>query len=93
MKCATCKKEIEDSPISAADRYFCSDICHLRYWKEELPNLGGNWISDEMLEQFDKLKGQERSDQYAKINTFILDHMLDTNLFFKMRMSDPKDDE
>ncbi|MEK7578501.1 MAG: hypothetical protein AAB456_02175 [Patescibacteria group bacterium] len=93
MECAACKNKITEGSISAVDRDFCSDICHLRFWKDEMPNLGGNFISDEMIEELDKLAGQERKDQYNEINNFVLDHMMDSKFFFKLRTSDPKDDD
>lgn len=91
--CETCKRKIEDEVLLATKREFCSEVCYLRYWKEEMPNFGGNWISETMIEELDKLSGQERESQYVEITNFIRDHMMDTNVFFGLRMLEPKDDD
>ncbi len=93
MKCDTCKKDINGNSILAAGKEFCSDVCHLRFLKDEMPNLGGSWISEEMIQELDKLSGTEREEQYGKINSFILDHMMDSPFFFKLRHSDADDDQ
>ena len=67
MKCAYCKKEINENPISFADRDFCSDVCQLRFYKEELPNLGGDMIADEEIQELDQSSGDKRRDLYEKI--------------------------
>lgn len=91
--CETCKRKIEDEALVAIDKEFCSDVCYLHYWKEERPNFGGNWISETMIEELDKLTGRERESQYVEITNFIRDHMMDTNVFFGLRMLEPKDDD
>ena len=93
MKCATCDKEIKDGSISAADRDFCSDICHLHFWKDEMPNLGWNFISDEILQKLEQLTGQNRKDQYNEIVNFILNNFDDTSFMFKLRYKDDPNEE
>lgn len=93
MYCANCKKEVIENYISAAGKEFCSDVCHLRFLKDEMPNLGGVWISEEMIQELDKLSGQERKDQYNEINKFILDHMIDSPFFSKLKHSDSEDED
>lgn len=60
------------------DKEFCSDVCYLRYWKEERPNFGGNWITDENLKELGQLTGQAREDEYNRIVNFLFDNF-DTN--------------
>jgi hypothetical protein len=63
QKCAWCKKVINpDSFISFVDRGFCSDACQLRFYKEELPNMGGSAITDEDIKNVGLLSGDERRD-------------------------------
>lgn len=85
MNCATCKNKIKNFHISAVDRNFCSHICHLRFWKDEMPNLGGNWISDENLQELERLDGQEREDEYNRIINFISDNFDITPLMLDLR--------
>ncbi len=92
MKCDTCKKDMGRESILAAGHEFCSDICHLRFLKDEMPNLGGVWISEEMIQELNKLSGQERKDQYNEINKFMLDHMTDSPFFSKLKYSDSDDE-
>ena len=89
MICAQCKKEITGIMISAADHYFCSDVCHLRFWKEEMPNLGGRWISDEHIKKAEELEGQERRDFYNKIVMAIVNNFDQT--YFMLLLSHSKD--
>lgn len=93
MQCATCYKNIFGKSILAAGEEFCSDVCHLRFLKDEMPNLGGCWISDEMIKELNKQSGQEREDHYKNINNFILEHMMDSPLFFKLRMNESDNDQ
>lgn len=87
MNCATCKKEINGAPILAVDRSFCSDVCHLRFWKDELPNLGGRWISDEDIQRLQRLHGEEREEEYSRIVSFILNHLDSSPLMLNLRHS------
>lgn len=68
MKCVYCKKEISDSPILFAGHDFCSDVCQLRLYKEEMPNLGGEFITDEEIKELEQATGERRSDLYEKIS-------------------------
>jgi len=83
--CAQCKNTITGRSILVVKRDFCSDICHLRFWKEEMPNLGGQWITDEALEILSKLAGDERKAYYSKIINFIMDNFNSTTLMSKIR--------
>lgn len=67
MQCSYCKKEISGNSISFADRDFCSDVCQLRFYKEELPNLGGDMITDEEILELEQTSGDKRRDLYEWI--------------------------
>jgi hypothetical protein len=82
--CAQCKNPITSNYIIAVKRDFCSEVCHLRFWKEEMPNLGGQWITDEALEILGKLKGGERNAYYSKIISFIMNNFDSTTLMSKV---------
>lgn len=95
--CETCKRKIENEVLLATKKEFCSDICYLRYWKEEMPNFGGRWITDENIKEVEQLTGQARQDKYNQIVSFVLDNF-DTNYAMLMlRYGDnrmkPKDKE
>ena len=92
MNCATCQRKIIGSSISAANRDFCSDICHLRFWKDEMPNLGGRWISDENLQKLEQLQGKEREGLYSKIVTSIMDNFDETYFMLMLRYGKLSDD-
>lgn len=63
MNCAQCSKPIESSSyISFASRVFCSDVCQLRFHKDELPNLGGEAITDEDIKRLAEASGRERDE-------------------------------
>ncbi len=83
--CAQCKNAITGRSILAVKRDFCSDVCHLRFWKEEMPNLGGQWITDEALGILSRLDGGERKAYYSKIVSFIVDNMNSTSFFSKLK--------
>ena len=83
MKCANCEKE--KAIISAAGKHFCSDVCHLRFWKEEMPNLGGQWIDEEDILMLDKLSGEPRKRAYDKLVMFILNNFENTSLMLRMK--------
>lgn len=68
MKCTYCKKEIIDSPILFSGYDFYSDVCQLRFYKEEMPNLGGEFITDEEIKELEKATGKGRGDLYEKIS-------------------------
>lgn len=72
--CETCKRKIEGEVLLATKKEFCSDICYLRYWKEEMPNFGGRWITDENIKEVGQLAGQARQDKYNQIVRFVLDN-------------------
>lgn len=93
MRCATCKKDIVGDGISAARRDFCSDVCHLHFWKEEMPNLGGRWISDENIQKLEQLHGQQREEFYNKIVNSILDNFDDTYFMLMLRYGAPDREE
>ena len=67
MKCAYCKKDINENSISFADRDFCSDVCHLRFYKEEMPNLGGDMITNEEIQELERSSKSNRRNLYEKI--------------------------
>ena len=93
MQCATCGKQIESGGISAlGGQDFCSDICHLRFWKEEMPNLGGRWISDEDMQKLEQLQGQEREEFYHKIVSSILDNFDDTYFMLMLKYGKEPDE-
>ena len=67
MKCAYCKKEISGNSISFAERDFCSDICQLKFYREEMPNLGGDMINDEEIRELERASGEKRQELYGQI--------------------------
>ncbi len=79
--CAQCQNIITGRSILAVKRDFCSDVCHLRFWKEEMTILGGQWITNEALGILSKLDGDEREAYYSKIVSFIMDNMNSTSFF------------
>lgn len=85
--CAQCKNTIKGNAILAVNRDFCSDVCHLRFWKEEMPNLGGKWITDEALEELSNLDGDERKAYYSKIIVFIMNNFNSTTFISRIRNS------
>ncbi len=85
MKCQTCNNEIKGAYISAVRQVFCSDVCHLQFWREEMPNLGGRWIDEEDIKKISKLSGDERKKAYNKLVCFILDNFDMTALMLKVR--------
>jgi len=85
MKCQTCKNKIDGGYISAVGQVFCSDVCHLRFWKEEMPNLGGRWIDEEDIEKIRKLSGEERKEAYYKLTRFIHDNFDMTAFMLNVR--------
>lgn len=89
MNCATCGRKIKsDNRISAIQRDFCSDVCHLRFWKEELPNMGGQTITDQDIKKIEQLKGDERKDFYNEIVNFIMDNFDAT--YFNLLLTNPE---
>lgn len=70
MNCAFCKKSIgSNSYISFANQEFCSDVCQLKFYKEEMPNLGGSAISDEDIVKVERSSGDERRQLIDNIFT------------------------
>lgn len=92
MECETCKTEITDGNISAAGKDFCSDICHLRFWKNEIPNLGGRLIDEEDIEKIGKLSGQERKDEYNKLVMFVLNSLDSTAFMLNLHYGPPPEE-
>lgn len=63
MNCALCRKSINSkSYISFTNREFCSDICQLKFYKEEIPNLGGSAVTDEDIIKVEQSSGDERRE-------------------------------
>lgn len=88
--CETCKRKIEDEILLATKREFCSDVCYLRYWREERPNFGGRWITDENLKELEQLTGQAREDEYKRIVNFLLDNFDANYVMLMLRYGDLK---
>lgn len=84
MNCATCNKEAKNS-ISAAGHIFCSDVCHLLFWQKEMPNLGGEFISNDDIKKLDSLQGPEREAFYSKIVNFIMDNIQSSKFIQKIK--------
>lgn len=93
MKCATCGNNIGSTSVSAAGKDFCSDVCHLRFWKDEMPNLGGRWITDEDIVKVEQLSGEDRKNEYARIVQFIMDNFDMTSLMLNIRYGQPPEDK
>ncbi len=63
IKCAWCKKPINvKNYISFVGRWFCCNACQLRFYREELPNLGGNTITDEDIKNVELSNGDKLRD-------------------------------
>src|SRR6266571_6439006 len=75
MICPTCKKAIHENSIRIFGEDFCSDICHLRFWKEKYPNLGGKGILNEELHKLEQLRGTKRANMYKQILSSIPDRL------------------
>lgn len=82
--CAQCKITMTGRNIVAVKRDFCSELCHLRFWKEEMPNLGGQWITDGALEILSNLNGEECENYYSKIISYIMNNFDSTPLMSKI---------
>jgi hypothetical protein len=67
MKCVRCHNAIGNVRISAAENDFCSEGCHLRFWKEEMPNRGGECITEEDVVRVEMLEGEDRKNEHTKI--------------------------
>lgn len=80
MRCDYCGQNSGDKTISAANRSFCSDICHLHFWKEEMPGLGGSMISEKTIKGIEQLKGRERQKEYDQVVLSILDSFEQTHI-------------
>lgn len=74
IKCAWCKKSINSGNyISGASQIFCSDVCLLRFYKEELPNLVGHVITDEDIQEIEQSTGEKRRELYEKISSRMME--------------------
>ncbi len=93
MDCENCGNKIVGQSISAAQKDFCSDICHLKFWKEEMPNLGGHWIDNEDIQQLEKLTGQARKDKYNEIVNFIIDNFGLTSFMLNVQFGKKPDED
>ena len=91
--CQTCERETNMVRLSAAGQYFCSDVCHLRFWKDNMPNLGGKWITDRNIAKVGSLEGEERKEEYNRITGFILKNMSDTVIFSRLRRKMQSEDD
>ncbi len=91
--CATCRNKITGVHISAAGKDFCSDVCHLRFWKDEMPNLGGRLITDEDISNLDSLVGESRKGEYTRISRFILERFNSTAFMLNLRYGPPSEDK
>ena len=89
--CALCEKTIERDAILAVDRFFCTEYCRLKFWREENTGLGGSWITDENLSDMQNLVGEERKKEYDRIVNFIAGNIGATALMLRFR-GDPKAD-
>ncbi len=65
--CAMCGEAISGIEIKAFQQSFCSFECHLKYWKEEMPNLGGEFITDEDLEKISKMDEENAKIFHAQV--------------------------
>ena len=90
MNCSQCGNKIEQGHIAAAHEYFCSQICHLRFWKEQMPSLGGEFITDDFLNSFALLGDKSKEMEYEKIIDYISDNFGSTKFF---RLLNDKADE
>lgn len=93
MNCENCGNKIVGQNISAAQKDFCSDICHLKFWKEEMPNLGGRWIEEEDIQKLKKLSGKEREEKYNEIINFIMDNFGLTSFMLNLQYKKKIDKE
>lgn len=93
MKCATCSNPITNIHLTAVGQDFCSDVCHLRFWKDEMPNLGGKWITDKSIARVDGLDGEVRKEEYHKICRFVMNNMGDSVFFSRLREKLREEDE
>lgn len=66
-ECAMCGNVIGKFELQAFRTNFCSYACHLQYWKEEMPNLGGDLITDEDLEKINKMDKVEAGRFHSQV--------------------------
>lgn len=69
MHCAWCNNAINSKNyISFASRCFCSDVCQLRFHKQELPTIGcGDAITDDDINAIENASGEERKRLRQKL--------------------------
>jgi hypothetical protein len=93
MKCSTCHREIRGPGLTAAMREFCSEVCHLRFWKNEMPNLGGRWIVDEDITAIENLKGEALKKEYERIVSKVINNLDNTALMINLCYGPPPGNE
>ena len=68
MNCSWCKKSInKDEYISGGGGVFCSEVCLLRFYKDEFPNLGGDAITESDIRAIEQATGEERSRLHSAV--------------------------
>ena len=95
MNCAWCKKSIQAGEhISGAGYDFCTDVCLLRFYKEELPNFVGHVITDEDIHEIERATGQKRKELYEKITLRMMDGVESSNFMQTIiKASDDAEDD
>lgn len=90
--CDNCGKN-NSSSIYTSTHKFCSKECHLVFWKEKMPNTGGNWIFKKDIKKLEKLKGKEKDKFYNKKVMFILNNLDNSRLMREIKsLSNPNKD-
>ena len=93
MICAACNNAISGKNISAVGKFFCCKICHLKFWKNEMPNLGGRWITDEDISKIENADEQTADNEYARIVTFIMNNLSSSSVMLNLRYGLPPEDK
>lgn len=88
-RCDYCDKKIGRTYVLEMSAVLCSDLCHLRYWKENAPAFGGRWITDEDIARVESLKGDKRKAEYKRIINFNYKNVDSTEFMLMWRYGRP----
>ncbi len=71
--CQTCSEVLGENRTLDDEKKFCSDICHLRYWKSKLSHLGDSFMNHKEIDSLSLLGGSERAASYKELSARIYD--------------------
>jgi len=81
VHCAWCRKPIDPGRYhSGAGELFCSDVCLLRFYKENLSNIVGHVISEEDIKRIEQSTGNKRRELLREIHLRMMGGVETSNL-------------